>query len=64
MNKYVNVESCFFKRKVNGNWKDDTERPAVLLKTKYAKIKFSIDEIDNIIEELERIKILNREIKI
>lgn len=56
MTKYIKVDSCFFKEKDDrGNWKDNLERPAIMISTRYASVKFGIKDVDYLIEELMKI---------
>ena len=57
MSKYIKMKHCYFKKKdAHGNWEDNLDRPAVVIYTRYAKIKFSIDDLDYVIEELMKLK--------
>ena len=51
--KYVKITRCFFKKKnENGGWDNVEERPAILMETRYGKIKFNLKDVGYIVDRL------------
>lgn len=55
--KYIEIESCFFKKKnKKGDWYDDPTRPAIIMSTKWSSIKFGVKHLDYVIDTLTKIR--------
>ena len=49
----INVALGYIKKKVNGNWVDNHNKPAIILSDKFKKYKIPIQNVPILIEDLQ-----------